>query len=158
MKKLGIEIKWGFIFVIVSLLWMVLEKFLGLHDKYIDKHAIYTNFFAVLAILIYVLALLDKRKNYYNNKMTWLQGFISGLVITAVVVILSPLSQYVTSTFITPEYFQNVIAHTVETGKMNLAEAEKYFSLKSYILQSVIGGLIMGVVTSAVVAFFVKKK
>ena len=63
MKKFALEIKWGVIFTIVLLLWMVMEKLLGWHGKHIDKHAIYTNFFAILAILIYVLALLEKRKN-----------------------------------------------------------------------------------------------
>ena len=43
-------------------------------------------------------------------------------------------------------------------GKMSLEEAEKYFSLQNYIIMSVVGALIMGVVTSALVALFVKKK
>jgi len=158
MKKFTIEIKWGIIFALVSLLWMVLEKTLGWHDELIEKHAIYTNFFAIPAILVYVFALVDKRKNYYSGKMSWLQGFLAGIGITVVVAILSPLTQYITSTIITPEYFPNVIEATVELGKMTREEAEKYFSLQNYIVQSVIGAIIMGVVTSAIVALFVKKK
>ncbi|MBT6765163.1 MAG: DUF4199 domain-containing protein, partial [Prolixibacteraceae bacterium] len=152
MKKFALEIKWGVIFTIVLLLWMVMEKLLGWHGKHIDKHAIYTNFFAILAILIYVLALLEKRKNIYNGKMSWLQGFLAGIGVTVVVTVLSPLSQYITSTVITPEYFPNVIEHAVKIGKMDLAQAEKYFSLQNFIIQSVVGALLMGIVTSAVVA------
>ncbi|MGB5316244.1 MAG: DUF4199 domain-containing protein, partial [Robiginitalea sp.] len=60
---------------------------------------------------------------------------------------------------ITPEYFPNVIAHSVETGyHSSLEEAEAYFNLNSYILQATVGTLIMGVITSAVVAFFVRTK
>lgn len=158
MKKFVIEIKWGVIFALVALLWMVLEKMLGWHDELIKKHAIYTNFFAVPAILVYVFALLDKRKNYYDGKMTWLQGFLAGIGITVVVAVLSPLTQYITSTVITPEYFPNVIEATVELGKMTREQAEKYFNLQNYIVQSIIGAIIMGVVTSAIVALFVKKK
>lgn len=72
MKKFGIEIKWSIIFSAVLLLWMVMEKLLGWHDELIEKHAIYTNFFSIVAIVIYVFALFDKRKNYYGGKMTWL--------------------------------------------------------------------------------------
>ena len=158
MRKFGIEIKWGVIFTIVALLWMVMEKALGWHDELLEKHAIYTNFFAIVAIAVYVVALLDKRKNFYGGKMTWKQGFFAGLGVTVVATILSPLSQYITSTIITPDYFSNVIALSVETGKMTQEAAEKYFSLQNYILMSVVGALIMGVVTSALVALFVKKK
>ena len=158
MKRFAIEIKWGIIFTLVALLWMVMEKFLGWHDELIEKHFIYTNFFAIPAIAVYVFALLDKRKKYYNGKLTWLQGFLAGLGVTAVVTLLSPISQYITSTVITPEYFQNVIEASIQNGKMSREQAEKYFSLGNYIIQSVIGAIVLGLVTSAVVALFVKKK
>jgi len=56
MAKYKIEVKWAVIFVIMSLLWMVLEKLTGLHDKHIDKQMIYTNFIAIPAIAVYVFA------------------------------------------------------------------------------------------------------
>lgn len=158
MKKFSIEIKWGIIFSVVSLLWMFLEKGLGWHDENIAQHAIYTNIFAIVAILLYVFALLDKRKNFYNGKMTWTQGFVSGIIISVVVAILSPLAQYITHEFITPDYFTNVIDYSVESGAMTREAAEEYFNLKSYIIQSFFFALVVGVVTSAIVAFFVRRK
>ncbi|TQI71568.1 uncharacterized protein DUF4199 [Gramella sp. Hel_I_59] len=158
MKRFAIEIKWGIIFSIVSLLWMFLEKSLGWHDELIAKHAIYTNFFGIVAIVIYVLALLDKRKNFFEGKMNWSQGFISGIVVSIVVAILTPLAQYITHTFITPEYFPNIIDHTVERGSMTREAAEEYFNLTSYILQSFFFALVVGVVTSAIVALFIRRK
>ena len=158
MKKYAIELKWGMIFVIVSLIWMYFEKFMGWHGENIASHAIYTNFFAIVALFIYVLALLDKRKNYYGGAMTWMQGFLTGLIISVVVAVLSPLSQYITHQWVTPEYFPNIIRYSVESGKLSQEEAESYFNLGSYILQSAIFALIVGAVTSAVVAFLVRKK
>ena len=158
MKKFTIEFKWAVIFTIISLLWMVLERLVGLHDKYIDKHAIYTNFFALPAILIFVFALLDKRKNFYNNKMSWIDGFLSGLVIAVIITVFSPLAQYITIKIISPEYFSNVIKYSVELGKMSQQEAEDYFNLSNYMMQSAVGGLLMGAITSAIVAVFVRKK
>jgi hypothetical protein len=61
-------------------------------------------------------ALLDKRKNFYNGVMTYKQGFITGLIITAIVTIFSPLTQWIISNVITPDYFKNVIQYSVETG------------------------------------------
>ena len=56
MKKYTVEIKWALIFVVFALVWMVFEKWMGWHGEHIDKHATYTNIFAIPAIVIYVLA------------------------------------------------------------------------------------------------------
>jgi hypothetical protein len=158
MKKIAIEIKWAILFIVVQLVWMVGERVAGLHDENIDKHYIVTNFFAIVAIAVYVLALFDKRKNSYHGKMTWKQGFISGLIITAAVTLLTPLSQYITSEFITPNYFTNMIEYSVNEGKLTQEAAEAYFNMKSYIIQSSIFAPVVGVITSAIVALFTKKK
>tara|TARA_R100000935_G_C2838247_1_gene169424 strand:+ start:1707 stop:2189 length:483 start_codon:yes stop_codon:yes gene_type:complete len=158
MNKVSIEIKWGVIFTIVALLWMVFEKAMGWHDILIAKHAIYTNLFGILAVLIFILAIRDKKANFYNGIMSWRQGFVAGLIVTIVITILSPLSQFITSTYITPDYFENVIAYSTETKVMTQEQAEAYFNLKSYIIQATFGALVMGVVTSAVVAWFLKTK
>jgi len=158
MKKISIEIKWGIIFFIISLVWMIFEKAMGWHGAHIDQHATFTNLFAIPAIILYVVALLDKRRNYYNGQMTWKQGFIAGLMIAIVVAVLSPISQLLTHYWISPDYFANAIKHAVNSGEMAKGEARSYFSLGSYILQSAIGSLVMGTVTGAVVAVFVKRK
>jgi len=158
MKNFKIEIKWALIFIVVQLIWMFLEKAVGLHDEHISKHLIFTNFFAIVAIIVYVLALRDKKNTFFKGTMNWKQGFISGIVISALVAAMSPLSQYIINTFITPEYFKNVIAFATESGTMSLEDAQSYFSLKSYMMQSAFGALAMGVVTAAVVAFFIKSK
>ncbi|MGB5316857.1 MAG: DUF4199 domain-containing protein, partial [Robiginitalea sp.] len=140
MEKIKIELKWAMIFIGMTLLWMVLEKMVGLHSTHIDMHMYLTNLYAIPAILIYVLALKDKKKQYYKGEMTYKQGFLSGLIITVIVTLFAPLTQWIISTIITPEYFPNVIAHSVETGyHSSLEEAEAYFNLNSYILQATVG-------------------
>ncbi len=89
--------------------------------------------------------------------MTYHQGFLTGLIITLIVTVLSPLSQYVTSTFITPEYFPNAIEYSVHEGKMTQQAAEEYFSLKNYLVQGLIGAPVMGILTSSIVALFTRK-
>lgn len=159
MKTRTIEIKWAIIFSVVGLLWMLLEKLTGLHSTHIDKHMYLTNLFAIPAIIMMVLALKDKKRNFYKGQMSYKQGFVSGLIISVFIALLSPLTQWITSTIITPEYFPNVIAYSVETGyHKSVAEAEAYFNLKNYIIQSSIGALIMGIITTAVIMVFLQTK
>ena len=157
MNKYIIEIKWGLIFTAVALLWMVVEKLLGWHGEKIAQHATYTNLFAIIAIAVYVFALLEKRKEL-SGVMSWKEGFVSGVIITIVVTILSPVSQWVTHQIISPEYFPNVINYVVESGNMTREAAEAFFNLNSYMVQASIGGLVMGLITSAVVALILKNK
>lgn len=156
--KYKLEIKWALIFIGTTLLWMVLEKIVGLHSTHIDKHMYLTNLFAIPAILIYVLAFKEKKKAH-SNVLTFKDAVRCGLMITFFVAILSPPAQWIISEIITPEYFPNVIAYSVASGYHNsLEEAQAYFNLENYMIQSVVGALVMGVITSVVVAFVIRSK
>lgn len=156
--KYQLEIKWALIFTSMLLLWMLGERLTGLHDVYIDKHPVWTNLVMVPAITVYVLALLDKRKKAYGGVMNYKQGFLTGVWITGFVTLLSPLSQWLTTTVISPDYFTNVAAYSVEQKMMTAAEAAEYFSLSNYIKQTIIFTPVMGVITTAVVALFTRKE
>lgn len=158
MKNISIEIKWAFIFVFMMLAWILFEKSLGWHDELIDQHSSFTNLVAIPSIIIYVFALLDKKKNYYHGQMSYKNGFLSGVIISVIVAVLSPFTQYITVEYITPDFFNNMIEYSVSSGALNQEEAEAWFNLKSYMIQSVIGALVMGVITSAIVAIFTKSK
>jgi len=158
MKKLSLEFKWAIVFVAMSLIWMLLEKLAGLHSTHIDKHATYTNFIAIPAITVYVFALLEKKNKFYHGYMTYLQGFISGTIISVIIAILSPLTQIITTEIITPEFFPNAINYSVNAGLMKQVEAEQYFSLENYIKEGLIGALLMGIITTAIVAIFTRGK
>ena len=132
---------------------------MGWHGENIASHMIMTNIFAVFAIAVYVFALLEKRRVHYQGIMSWKEGFLSGLIMTLIITLLTPFSQLIVHYVISPEYFPNVIKYSVENGYYNsLEEAQDYFNLNNYLLQSAIGALIMGVITSAIVAIFVRRK
>lgn len=159
MKHIKIEIKWAIIFSIVGLLWIVLEKLTGLHDKHIDYHLYLTNLFAIPAIIMMVMALKDKKKHFYDGQITYKQGLISGITLSVVIALLSPLTQWLTSYVITPDYFPNVIKRSVELGYyQTTAAAEANFNYKNYAIQGAIGALVMGIITVAIAMIFIRTK
>lgn len=159
MKSISIELKWAFIFSIVGLIWMLLEKLSGLHGKYIDYHLYLTNLFAIPAIWMMVLALKEKKKNFYNNNISYKQGLLSGIVLSLFIALLSPLTQWITSYVITPEYFPNVIKRSVEIGYYKTtAEAEANFNYTNYAQQGAIFSFLIGVLTTAIAMVFVRTK
>lgn len=157
MKTFKLAIKWGILFTLIALLWAYLMHILGYTSDKIDQFPMVDAIFFIPAVLLYVFALKDLKKQQ-GGTMSWLEGFLFGLYIGIVVMILTPLSQYITHTFIMPEYFQNNIEYAINTHKMSQTEAESYFSMTNYIIQSTIFAPIAGIITGAIIALFIKKK
>lgn len=158
MKNYALELKWAINFSIASLLWMILEKTLGWHDQYLAKQMLYTNLFAFVAIAIFVFALLEKKKKDYNGVITWRQGFISGMILSFIIAVFSPLVNYITYTYITPGYFDKMINLIVSEKKQSVGQATALYNMKSVIFQGISNGLSMGMTFGAIVAYFIKTK
>lgn len=159
MKAVSIELKWAIYFSLMALLWMVLEKLSGLHGKYIDYHIYLTNLFAIPAIWFMVMALQDKKRSYYAGKMTYMQGLISGIILSSFIALLSPLTQWITTYVITPEFFPNVIKRSVELGYFPDTEAAaNNFNYSNYALKGMFGAFIMGVITTSIAMIFIRTK
>ncbi len=158
MKKISIEIKWAILYSIMSILWMFLEKIVGLHEIHIDKQPIYTNLYAIPAIIIYFQALKNKKKVTYINNITWKEGFVSGIILSFIIAIFSPLIQYISLSIISPEFFINAIKNSVEKKYMSQSVAESYFNIKSYIIQGFFSTLSMGTITGAIIAILIQTK
>jgi hypothetical protein len=152
MKNRRLEIRWGIYFIAMQLSWMLLEKLFGFHDAKIEQHATVSMLVLIPSFLLYFLALRQKRLKDFGGKMSFKQGFVAGLIITATVTVLTPLSQAITSLVITPDYFANMIAYAVETGTMSQEAAEAEFKLSNYIFLSTAFAPVAGIVTSLIMA------
>lgn len=159
MFSIKTEIKWAILFSVMTLIWMLLEKLSGLHGQYIDYHLYLTNLYAIPAIWLMVLALKEKKRIAYNGQINYLQGLKSGIVLSIFIALLSPLTQWITSYVITPEYFPNVIKRSVEIGYFKTtAEAEANFNYANYAKQSAIAAFVMGLITTAIAMVFIRTK
>ena len=157
MKNIAHEIKWAVIFIVAGMAWMLLEKLTGLHDQHIDMHPIVTNLFMVVAIAVYWFALSAKRKSN-GGTITFKKAFLSGLLMTLFITILTPLWQYVSVEIISPDYFKNVTEYSVAQNLMTADEAAAYFNLRNYIISSLMFAPVTGIVTSALIALIVSRK
>jgi subtilase family serine protease len=75
-----------------------------------------------------------------------------------IVTLLSPVTQLITSLVISPEYFPNAISYAVSSGALTAEAAAAYFNLQNYIIQGLIGAPILGIITTAIVAIFTRRK
>lgn len=162
MKNFSIEIKWTLRFILLVLAWAIGEKFMGLHDQHIDQYALYTNLFGIPALVFYFLAIAEKKKYFFNNQMTWTQGFVSGVVLSFFIAILMPIAQLVIYKSITPHFFETIIEYKTKSPSLKhhiaVEDAQAYFNLKSFMIQSVFSALSMGTISGAIASLFLKSK
>ncbi len=151
------EIKWGLIFALVLFLWICLEYAVGLHDKYIASHQYMSFIFIIPAVLMVYLAIREKRRTLGGN-ISFTQAFLCGLGVSVVVSLLSPLIQYIFHRYVNPNFFNDFINYAVNNGKATLEQAQAYFNLKSYMIQGSVGALVMGVITSLILAAIMRSK
>ena len=158
MKKFSIEIKWALIGIIIFLAWMTLEKELGFNDEKIKWQPLFNLLYIFPTFLVYYLALREKKIKFYQQNMNWKQGLISAIVISFIIVFFSPITQFITHEFISPNFLDNTINYSVSRKKLTLAEAKEYTTLTSSIWKNISDGLSFGVVIGAIVAYLLKTK
>lgn len=160
MKNFRIELRWAILFSLVTAIWMFIEqRFLGWHDKHIGSQ--FENHLMALVIIFGVMfyfAIKEKRTHYYKGEITWKQAFVSGMIVSVFVAILSPLIEYFNYNYISPEYFDNMIAYQTqkESFPMSQESAEQIFNMKSFIFQGVFTSFSYGFIISLIVALFLR--
>lgn len=157
MRNFAIEIKWAVIFTLLYIVWMFGEKTVGLHDVYINK-PFYSYLFAIPALVVYILALTEKKTKYFQGSMSWQQGFISGIFLSLFIAVMSPISQFITYKIISPDFFATMIQYQVGKNAMTEFIANANFNLSSSMKRAVSDAMSMGILASAIVALFVKTK
>lgn len=162
MKDLKIEFRWGIIFSLVLMVWMAIEKnVLGWHNEYISGQLM--NHFVVtilLYVIVFYLALRQKREHTYHGKISYKRVFLSGAIISVVIALLAPLSQFFIYHYISPHYFDNMIEYYTHKEKFAMTQegAEKFFNMTSFIFSEAGIGLSLGFVVSAALGFVLRTK
>ncbi|MBS3737729.1 MAG: DUF4199 domain-containing protein [Psychroflexus sp.] len=157
MEKFKIEFKWASIFTGINLIWIYIEKYLGLHSEYIDYHSIVSLVMLLPLSLCIFMSLSQKRQDYYKGEMTWQKAFLSGSLLSLLVAGLSPGPVYVMAEYVSPEFFEIAQNASAERG-VSQKLTKQLFNLNTYISQAIMFYLAFGVMISAIVGLFVKRQ
>lgn len=161
------EIRTGILLSVGLFLWLLLEFFLGFHTTRIDYHPFITWLSIAIPIAGIYWSMKVKRDRDYAGKISFVQALKSGLVVTAIMSLISPIMVFVYVSVINPLFFSTMLAHSkvmieglnisiVDKEKM-IEESTRNFSTSSYLMQSFFGSLIMGTVLSLLTAVLMKR-
>jgi len=130
---------------------------LGFHSTYIDKHVMVSKFFSFPAVIIMVQNIMNKRKEL-GGKITFGQAFQSGFLMTLVIAALTPAVYFLFLSFINPGYFEAFRNYAVESKLATAEQAASDFNMKTFLVQSIISAIVMGVLSSAIIGIFARTK
>ncbi len=160
----AIEIKFGLLISVFTLVWIVFEQLLGLQDEYIEWHKIVTNFSLLIPIIGIWLA-LKEFKMTRTSKYTFQRGFAIGFRITLINTLLIIPIIYIFFEFINPDWTFTMMSKAKTEALTNgldptnsVEEARLYFGFKYYLIQSIVSTFIFGTLISSIIAFFVKNR
>lgn len=157
MNKFKIEFKWAIYYTFLGIMWFQLEKYLGFHDKNIANYTLFTNFIYIFIFGIYLLFLIDKKKNFFNGVMSWQQGLLSGIILAIFAMILTPFALYFSLKYVNPAFFTNMINYSVTKG-MKLENAQALFDTTAYMIFATFGTFSFGIIFAALASSIVKTK
>lgn len=156
--------KYALILGIITMIWTPIEYLLGLHTNHINLHPYITNLFFLVPIVCIYLVMAEKKK-VNGGTLTYQDAFRTGVKMSVLVIPFSLVGQYLYYVVINPDFFSTMISHAVEVAKnagmdteIARKEAEKNFTLNSYMIQCLLGPPIGGVLFSSIIGLFVRTK
>jgi hypothetical protein len=151
--KIKIELRYSVLTSLLVLLWLILEYMTGLQDTYIAWHAIISLLLSIIIPAVtYRLALKEKIEEKYN-KLSFRQALLSGFLMTIFTSIFTIPVQWVFLKYVNPDFLESMIAYTVSSRGARAEQAAMYLNHTSYIIESAIITLVIGLVLSVILAF-----
>ena len=159
------ELRSAFYITALTFIWLMLEYLVGLHDKYIEYHSVVTMFAILIPVVFAYLGMKRKRDVDYDGLVTFGLMFRTGIIITIFTALMMIPLQFAFHYLINPAFFDNMIHHSVEHAIANeqnpqkaFEDARAYFNIRSYVMQTVVGTLILGTILSVIYSFILSRK
>jgi len=137
-------IKWGLIIAVFSFLWIILEKNLGYHTSLISEKANFSWLSIPLTLVLYYLAFREVKRKLKDEQSIILEYLKTGLIIGVITMIFAPISMWLMSTYISPDFFSNAIAEGVRVGE-DRTKLESEYNLRSFMLKSSLAAIVLGI-------------
>lgn len=148
------ELKWGVVLGALTLLWNILERLTGFDSDYIELHTISGYLFLIPFITIYVLALLEAKKNR-GGSLSFVDGLKTSFRIALYSIPFVVLASYLKIAVISPDFQNDMVQYLITTGAEE-TDVQSACSTVPFLMMSAAYAM-TGVVVGAVAMLFIKK-
>lgn len=155
------EWRWGLITGAATILYLLLEWALGIHDPAAPEEQTWSTFIAVLIPTLGItMGIREKRNCNPRGELSYGKGFLTGIWITLIVAGISVLFQLLYHLVLNPGYLEEARAVAAERidSEQVMAMGDWFFTLESYLLQTLVGTLVTGLIISLIAAAVFMRK
>ncbi len=161
----SLELKWGVIIGLAGMLWLYVSYYIGMHESLAAIQGVCLVSFLV-STAGFIFALRAIRKN--EPEIEYLEGLKSGTIIAGITAVVAAISQVGYFKLINPGWTKFMVAETrshfekegasKEAVELAVTGAWKTFALKSYLIQSMLCAVVIGIILSAIIMLFLRKR
>ena len=162
----SLELRWGIIIGLANLVWLYLSCFLGMHDQGLGMIQVMTLVSVLISVFGFLFALRALMRQVPETQ--YLEGVRAGAIIAGTVAVIAAVAQVGYFKVINPGWTDYMVemtrAHYLESWLSENESAEfaegarKTFGLPSYMLQSALGALLIGMMSTAIIMAFLTKR
>lgn len=162
----SLELRWGLLIGIANLVWLYGTFYAGLHTRGVAGIQVVTLGAFLLSLIGYVFALRAVVRR--EPETSYLEGLKSGAVVAGVVALVAMIAQVGYFKVVNPDWTEYMVGETrkffearglPEEGIAEQVEgARKTFGLGSYVIQSALGAVFLGVLFSSIIMIFLRKR
>lgn len=153
-----LEFRWGVVIGLAGLIWLYLSYYLGMHTSGVAMVQVMALIGFLIQVVGFVFALRGIHRSY--PEMTFREGGASGIRIAGIVAVIAVMTQLGYFFIIHPEWTEYMVEETTayyEAQGVTGEDLEEYregamttFGLRSYLLQSALGALLVGAITTLI--------
>ncbi len=145
--------------MLLTLLWLAVEFMVGLHEEPLIKYHPYITLLAFIIPVVVTRMAIQEKTESLDGKITFKQAFAAGFLVAFFAAVLAIPTQFIFHKLVNPDFFSSMIDYSmkraeeikIDPGKAR-QEAEMYFNLTSYIVQSGLATLVVGTIVAAIMA------
>lgn len=160
-----LELRWGAIIGLASMVWLYLSYYLGMHTSGLGRIQVMSAIGVLILVVGFVLAM--RRIHASTPEMTFFEGALSGVRVAGIVAGFALLTQVGYFLMVHPGWTDYMVGETEAYYRARGVEGEALdayaegarttFGFRSYLLQSALGALFFGIVTSLVTLAFLRR-
>lgn len=162
----SLELKWGIIIGLAGMVWQYGSYYTGMHSNGLAVIQVTGLLGFGITLVGTILGLREVKKQ--DPELEYLEGVKSGAIMAGIAAIIGVISQIGYFKLINPGWTKYIVGQIQllyqERGcpeaiiEEIVTQALKDFSLQGNIIQSVLGTVVMGIIFTAVIMLFLRKR
>lgn len=133
-RSFCLEFKWAAVCVVGMLLWVLVERLVGLHHERLQGLPEVRQAMMGLFVFCHIACLYEKRKRHYRGAMRYWDGMVCCLALTILVLVALGPATYLMYSAISPDLLFNLTQYEIANGEFTYQEVLQRNALASHVI------------------------